>query len=139
MCDFSLMHVASRAAKVGDRLTTTVFDNSTTRGLSSKEDTNVAVCVLPGTEMAFDDIVVALGSGGFFDRREIETRHKVAVFRQVDKDKLHMHHDALEFPDGTHVLINDLKIGQTCTVLQLPAAPKTEAEETEQKRLAVTA
>ena len=81
MCDFSLMHVASRAAKVGDRLTTTVFDNSTTRGLSSKEDTNVAVCVLPGTEMAFDDIVVALGSGGFFTagKSRLDTRSPCSV------------------------------------------------------------
>ena len=39
-----------------------------------------------------------------------------------------MHHDALEFPDGTFVLLTDLHEGQQATVLQLPAQPKTLAE-----------
>ena len=27
-------------------------------------------------------------------------KHQTAIFRQVNKDKLAAHHDALEFPDG---------------------------------------
>ena len=54
MCDYSLQHVLSRPAKVGDRLTTREF-NRCTRGFSALEDVNVAVCVLPGTELSFAD------------------------------------------------------------------------------------
>ena len=46
-----------------------------------------------------------------------------------------VHHDALEFPDGTCVLLTDLREGQEATVLQLPAQPKTPAEEAAQKRI----
>ena len=45
-----------------------------------------------------------------------------------DKDVLRVHHDALEFPDGTFVLLTDLHEGQQATVLQLPVQPKTPAE-----------
>ena len=30
------------------------------------------------------------------------------------------HHDAIEFPDGSHVLVTQLCEGQRATVLQLP-------------------
>src|SRR5262249_62341154 len=40
----------------------------------------------------------------------------------------------LEFPDGTCVLLTDLREGQEATVLQLPAQPKTPAEEAAQRR-----
>ena len=43
--------------------------------------------------------------------------------------------DALEFPDGTSVLLTDLREGQEATVLQLPAQPKTPAEEAAQRRV----
>jgi hypothetical protein len=56
MCDYSLYSVKSRAAKVGDRLTTRDF-GTRTRGFSAPEDLNVAVCVLPGTELSFADEV----------------------------------------------------------------------------------
>jgi hypothetical protein len=54
MCDYSLQHVATRAAKVGDKLASTQFVNSNTRGFSAIEEQNVAVCLLPGTELVFD-------------------------------------------------------------------------------------
>ena len=53
MCDYSLHLVASRAAKVGDELVTTKFDNSLTRGFAAIGEPNVAVCLLPGTEVGF--------------------------------------------------------------------------------------
>ncbi len=58
-----------------------------------------------------------------------------AVFRQIDKDVPQEHHDALEFPDGTFVLLTDLHEGQQATVLQLPAQPKTPAEAAAQTRV----
>jgi hypothetical protein len=64
---------------------------------------------------------------------------KVARFRQVDKEEPHVHHDALEFPDGQIALLTCLSPGQQATVLQLPAAPRTAEEAEEQKRVAVVA
>ena len=52
MCDYSLQHVRSRPAKVGDKLTTRDFGTGT-RGFAASEDAGVAVCVLPGTELSF--------------------------------------------------------------------------------------
>ena len=63
-------------------------------------------------------------------------RHKTAIFRQVNKERVAAHHDALEFPDGQLVLLTCLKEGQEATVLQLPAEPKTAVEADAQKRVA---
>ena len=52
MCDYSLQNVRSRPAKVADKLTTRDFGTAT-RGFAAAEDVGVAVCVLPGTELAF--------------------------------------------------------------------------------------
>ena len=54
MCDYSLHHVASRPAKVGEKLVTTQFNGSVTRRVTAVAEPNVAVCLLPGTEVAFD-------------------------------------------------------------------------------------
>ena len=59
----------------------------------------------------------------------------VGIFRQVNKKDPHTHHDALELPDGTIVKLNELGLNQTATILQLPAAPKTEKEAEDQTRL----
>jgi hypothetical protein len=56
MCDYSLIGVRSRPAKVGDKLTTHDFGTGT-RGFAAAEDAGVAVCVLPGTELAFSSPV----------------------------------------------------------------------------------
>src|SRR5262252_2698699 len=50
MCDYSLHNVKSRAARVGDKLTTRNFGTGT-RGFAAQEDATMAVCVLPGTEL----------------------------------------------------------------------------------------
>ena len=62
-------------------------------------------------------------------------KHQTAIFRQVNKEKLAAHHDALEFPDGHTVLLTVLREGQAAAVLQLPAQPKTEAEARERERV----
>jgi hypothetical protein len=54
MCDYSLQNVATRPAKVGDNLVLSPFVNSYTRGFAAVGEPNVAVCLLPGTELVFD-------------------------------------------------------------------------------------
>jgi hypothetical protein len=119
MCDYSLQLVASRPAKLGEKLISTRFSSSVTRGFASVEDRNVAVCLLPGTELAFDNEVECEPVRAFRSRRHFG--HKVAQFRQVNLALPNTHHDALEFPDGKSVLLTELCEGQRATVLQLPA------------------
>ena len=127
MCDYSLQHVRSRPAKVGDKLTTRDF-GTCTRGFAAAEDVGVAVCVLPGTELAFSS-PVTLTDYRFVVGWKVEIlSHATAIFRQVNKNEPRKHHDALEFPDGRIVLLTRLSEGQEATVLQLPAQPTTAAE-----------
>jgi hypothetical protein len=122
MCDYSLELIASRPAKVGDQLVSTRFPEAITRGFASVDEPNVAVCLLPGTELAFEKEVQRETALVFRPRRQLG--HRVAMFRQVNKHKPHVHHDALEFPDGQIVLLTQLCEGQHATVLQLPASPR---------------
>ena len=118
MCDYSLEHVASRPARVGDKLVSTMFVNSGTSGFSAVNEPNVAVCLLPGTELAFDE-ELNYQSGFVFSFKRLP--FKVARFREINKHQPHVHHDALELPDGQMVLVTKLREGQHATVLQLPA------------------
>ena len=133
MCDYSLHNVKSRPAKVGDKLTTRNF-NTGTRGFSAPEDVCMAVCVLPGTELAFKRMVM-YSPRGFFSWKGSIVAHTTAIFRQINKDNPHTHHDALEFPDGQTLMLTDVLEGQEATVLQLPANPTTAAEAEAQKRV----
>ena len=133
MCDYSLHSVKSRPAKVGDKLTTHDFGTGT-RGFAASEDVNVAVCVLPGTELSFAEEVKCLPTGLIAWRDKV-IEHKTAIFRQINKDQVVAHHDALEFPDGQLVLLTCLSEGQQATVLQLPAEPKTVVELEAQRRV----
>jgi hypothetical protein len=134
MCDYSLHSVKSRPAKVGDKLTTRNF-NTGTRGFSASEDASVAVCVLPGTELAFAG-PVSCRPRSFLGWKACMVKQRTAIFRQINKDNSHTHHDALEFPDGKVVLLTDLFEGQEATVLQLPAQPAIAAEAKAQERVA---
>ena len=117
MCDYSLELVRSRPAKVGDKLISAGFHHTVSRGFASVDDPTVAVCLLPGTELAFEDHVRC--ETGFVLSRTLG--HKVASFRQINRGQSNRHHDALEFPDGTVVLLTFLCRGQRATVLQVPA------------------
>jgi hypothetical protein len=134
MCDYSLHNVKSRPAKVGDKLITRNF-NTGTRGFAAPEDAGTAVCVLPGTELAFAK-QVSCEPRGFFGWNAKAVNHTTAIFRQINKDEPRTHHDALEFPDGQIVLLTDLLERQEATVLQLPAQPTTTAEAEAQQRVA---
>jgi hypothetical protein len=119
MCDYSLRAVASRPAEVGETLITTTFRGTSTRGFASEKDPATAVCMLPGTELAFADKVC-------YDNRWIWPKtldFAVGKFGVVDPHIPDRHHDAVEFPDGTFVLVTQLREGQRVTVLQLPVQP----------------
>jgi hypothetical protein len=132
MCDYSLQGVASRPAAVGDKLTTRNFGTGT-RGFGASEDRTMAVCLLPGAEVAFAG-EVAIESASFLGQKTL--KHNTDIFRQIDKETPHMHHDALEFPNGQIVLLTRLREGQEATVLQLPARPATLHEFEDQRRAA---
>jgi len=119
MCDYSLHLVASRPAAVGDKLVSTDFARSITRGFAAVGDADTAVCLLPGTELAFDDNVSYDRAFSLFGKARVG--HRVARFRQINMEDPNVHHDALEFPGGQVVLLTRLTPGQQATVLQMPA------------------
>jgi hypothetical protein len=117
MCDFSLEHLASRPAKVGDQLVTTKFGGMYTTGFCAVGEPHLAVCIKPGTELAFEREIEC--ESLWFSRR---SGSQVARFRRVNEDRKCVHHDALELPSGKVVLLTRLVVGQRATVLQLPVA-----------------
>lgn len=131
MCDYSLHHVGSRPAKVSDKLITMELARSSARGFAAVGELGaklvihdapprVAVCLLPGTELAFDDCIHYDRAFSLLGKARIN--HKLARFRQIDMDDPHVQHDALEFPDGQVLKLTRLVAGQTARVLQLPVA-----------------
>lgn len=122
MCDYSLHMVTSRPAKVSDKLVSSAFRNAFTRGFAAVGEPEVAVCLLPGTEVAFENGVTYDAFLGIISRK---TGARVARFREINTENPNVHHHALEFPDGRIVLVHQLKPGQRATVLQLPSAVKT--------------
>ena len=84
------------------------------QSMASKRGT--AVCMLPGTELAFEENVR-------FDSRWVWPKtlnFRVGKFGMIDPHIPDRHHDAVEFPDGTCILVTQLREGQRVTVLQLP-------------------
>ena len=116
MCDYSLHAIASRSAEVGETLVSTGFRGSSTAGFANPKQTQVAVCLLPGTELAFEKNVKYRGR--WFRSHTIP--FSVAQFCKIAPETLCQHHDALVFPDGSTLLINSLAKGQRARVLQLP-------------------
>ncbi len=116
MCDYSLHGVASRPARSGEVRMTRSF-NTWTRGFASPEDLCVAVCVMPGTELACERDIVWNRPFWFWRR----PAGKLVRFRQLNPNDPLVHHDAIEFPDGRTVLLTKLRAGQRATVIQLPA------------------
>ena len=132
MCDYSLHLVASRPAKVGDKLVTTKFNNSITRGFAAVGEPKVAVCLLPGTEIAFETELECERAFRVLPKQTLVGT--VAQFRQINMDQPTTHHDALELPSGQIVLLTRLCEGQYATVLQLPAVARIVSEAQPQKR-----
>ena len=110
-------------------------NSSHTTSAPAHEDSphqKIAVCILPGTELAFETPVRYQTTLMF----RANTGHMVAIFRQINKGTPHTHHDALEFPDGEIVLLTRLCDGQRATVLTLPTQPKASSEAEVQQRAA---
>ncbi len=126
MCDYSLHHVRSRPARVGEKLVSARFSNSITRGLVAEGEPQVAVCLLPGTEVVFEREVEY--DGGWMTFTPQKVTEKVARFRLVDTEKPYAHHHALEFPGGQVVLVTRLREGQRLTVLQLPVVSHSDRD-----------
>jgi hypothetical protein len=126
MCDYSLHAVATRPAEVAETLVSTNFSTGT-HGFASQEDPKVAVCLRPGTELAFENDVQ---TDGMMFRKNIGVR--LARFRQINLSQRYQHHDALEFSNGAIVLVTNLAAGQRATVLQLPASPIEEKPQASQ-------
>jgi hypothetical protein len=125
MCDYSLQQIRSRPAAIGEKLITHNFGTGTS-GFCPADDQNTAVCLLPGTELAFERPIQASVPAD---------KHMTAIFRQVNKTVPYTHHDALELPGGQIVMLTLLSGGQVATVLQLPAQPQTPAEMQAQARV----
>jgi hypothetical protein len=104
-------------------LVTTRFGNSVTRGFAAVGEPNVAVCLLPGTEIAFQKDIEIDGGLRFIKNwlRGKRPGERVGRFQKVRIDQPSTHHDALELPSGTIVLLTRLCEGQYAKVLQLPA------------------
>ena len=126
MCDYSLHAVATRPAEVAETLVSTNFSTGT-HGFASPDDPKVAVCLRPGTEIAFEKDAQ---TDGMMSQKNIGDR--LARFRQINTNRAHQHHDALEFSNGTIVLVTNLATGQRATVLQLPASPIEEKPQASQ-------
>ena len=135
MCDYSLHNVEARPAKVGDKLVSTRFPNSITRGFAAIGEPNVSVCLPPGTELAFEEGVNYEAAIGLLPKKKLG--ESVARFRYVDNGP-HSHRDALEFPSGKIVSLTRLCEGQHATVLQLPAMPYVEHAHANDERSLVT-
>jgi len=118
MCDYSLEGIASRPAQLGDRIVSTRFSASFSRGFALAAARDIAVCLSPGTEIVFDrGAAVDAAYVGLPDRATGET---VARFRRVNDDRPGLPHDALEFSSGEIALVALLVEGQTATVIELP-------------------
>jgi hypothetical protein len=134
MCDYSIKVEKTRAAEVNDVLVVTDF-KAGTRGFATKDDAETAICVLPGTEIAFEqDVTITPLWAQFVDTPFPPAGSRLARFRQIRKLEVNTHHDALEFSTGELVLLNHICEGTMARVLQLPVAPRTEAEVQEQTR-----
>lgn len=129
MCDYSLENHISRDAKVGDRLVTSSFPMTPTRGFCGENEPGVAVCLRPGTELVFEEPVRYNGLWGYlvnYVKKQLgrdPAGSTLARFRQVDLDNPHAHHDAVELADGRIIKLAVLHEGQRARVLQLPAQP----------------
>ncbi len=121
MCDYSLQKVVTRPANAGDKLISTRFGIPLTRGFAAVGEPNIAVCLLPGTEIAFENEAVECDPDFPGCQPNHKIKQTVAVFRRINCDQPYAHHDALEFPDGKIILLTRVCAGQRATVLQLPA------------------
>ena len=142
MCDFSLKAVKSQPANVEDKIVTHNFGFGTI-GFKPASDTSAgsaatAVCVIPGTEIAFDRVPERRFSWYMGETGEhMPGLSLKATFIQDNLENLNTHHDSLVFDNGVKVLLTHIEAGFGATVVRLPAAPQNDAEAKAQQRLEV--
>lgn len=121
MCDYSLHNVPSRDAVRNDKVVTTSFHGTYTCGFGDVATPALAVCLKPGTELRFRNNIRYWRPRLFLWDKDVATKWMTARFRQVNLFERHAHHDAIELPDGTVILLTNLVGGQQADVLQLPS------------------
>ena len=104
MCDYSLENVASRPATVADRLVSTTFTGTFTRGFAGADDPNTAVCLRPGTEIAFE---AAPRFEDPLSHSEQTASGATARFRQVNLQAPCTH----QFPKSRDFALDDVTSG----------------------------
>lgn len=120
MCDYSLEGHASRPAEIGQRICTTAFPGTPTRGFCVPGDPGMAVCLRPGTELTFDAPIKTQWPWSMYFHFFRPSASRVAIFRKINENIAAAHHDALELENGRILLLTELREGQTARVLQLP-------------------
>ena len=92
-----------------------------TKGFYAEGAEDTAVCLRPGTELSFEEPIrfFEVKEGFYISSEPVTSKHTVAIFREVDTEVEHKHHDSLEFADGKTILLNSLIEGQKARVLQL--------------------
>ena len=135
MCDYSLHNVASRPARVGDKLTTRDFRYRYAADSLARRMFGLLFAFFQEPNRHSPNLVEC-GHRSLLEWGRKTFDHRTAIFRQINKERAAAHHDALEFPDGQLVCCTSLWEGQEAVVLQLPAQPTTASETEAQKRAA---
>lgn len=120
MCNYSGYAAKTRDAVKGD---TMVVHHG---GFFEPNNLEMAVCLKPGTELGFSEPIRHCGSYRYSNHQwnpeggwaltPSTLKEQVARSRIVGPENL----DAIEFSDGTYMLLTNLIAGQRVKVLQLP-------------------
>jgi hypothetical protein len=117
MCDYSMHAIKNRKAVVGDKVKTSDFARTSSPGLESITEPNLAICLIPGTGVEFDEPVqhrdVSVNGIG------VTLPFKIGRYVRKPGHEAEFH-DAFQFPDGTVVLMAYLVTNQTGTVTYVP-------------------
>lgn len=127
MCDYSLNGIASRPARVGDRIVSTRFAATFDRGFGLLGARDIAICLMPGTEIAFDGNAVI--EPELLSLPKWNIGECLARFRHVNHGDPLLPRDAVEFIGGEIVPVMRLAEGQVATVIQLPSARAASPEQ----------
>ncbi len=89
MCDYSLHNVTSRPAKIDDKLVSTKFSCSTTRGFAAVGEPNVAVAYFPARKSHSSAKSNMSAGGGYFANTRFPKR-KRAFGKSITKIKAYI-------------------------------------------------
>jgi hypothetical protein len=87
--------ITARPVELTETIVTTEFFGTRTCGFASPFNPTTAICLGPGTEIAFDENAYIQGK-----QFRWPVKDRLARFRQIDFGKRTQHHDALEFANG---------------------------------------